>query len=150
MSAYDDLNPRRKRFVDAYVAEGVATRAYEAAGYDSSLSNARSNAARMTRNPAVLAAVAERSAAAASDAHWDTTRWVAAVGQIAESGEAHQGQLAALGLLRHYLGISDKTTHVVAAVNLPASLTLQELRELAGLDTPWEQLGPPQGAGGGG
>ena len=143
MGAYDDLSPRRKRFVDAYVADPVATRAYAAAGY----SPQRSNASRMIADDSVRDAVVERSTAVASDAHWDTARWVAAVGQIAEAGEAHQGQLAALGLLRHYLGISDKTTHVVAAVNLPESLTLQQLRELAGLDTPWEQL-PPRGVPG--
>jgi phage terminase small subunit len=60
VSAYDRLNPRQQKFVDAFLELGNATRAAERAGY--SPRSARNQASRMMTYDDIQAAIAERRA----------------------------------------------------------------------------------------
>lgn len=61
MSAYDNLTPMRKRFVDEYILhEGNATEAYLAAGYKTKRKNAESSASRLLKEEEIRKAIEER------------------------------------------------------------------------------------------
>jgi len=61
MSAYDNLTPMRKWFVDKYILyEGNATEAYLAAGYKTKRKNAESSASRLLKQEEIRKAIEER------------------------------------------------------------------------------------------
>lgn len=62
MSAYDDLTPKQRQFLEAYLVSGNATQAYTDAGYKGQGATARANASRMLTNANVQVAMGERRA----------------------------------------------------------------------------------------
>lgn len=62
MSAYDNLTPRQRTFVEAYLVSGNATQAYQEAGYTSTGKAIGNNAARLIGSDRIKTALAERRA----------------------------------------------------------------------------------------
>jgi phage terminase small subunit len=62
MGAYEQLNVRRRKFVDAYLAGGIGSQAVIAAGYQARGNSAEASAVQLLRNIQVQAALEERRA----------------------------------------------------------------------------------------
>lgn len=65
MSAYATLTEKQRKFVEAYLAHGNATQAYQQAGYKGNANVAAVESHKILRNPKMQQALAERRAALA-------------------------------------------------------------------------------------
>jgi phage terminase small subunit len=102
------LNPRQRKFVEHFLANGNASRAYAVAGYRSRGAAARASAAKLLTNANIRAAIDEANRKAATQAEVNAA-WV--IQRLKEEalregeGASHPARIRAVELLGKLLGM---------------------------------------------
>lgn len=131
------LNPRQLKFVERYLATGVATDSYLEAGYRCSRASAEASAARLLAVPEVQAALAQARDKAAEtlelSAEWTIQRMMAEA-QDRGPGSTHSARVRALELLGRTFGLFPTSHEHSGPKGKPISVNLTGLSDDA-LDT---------------
>ena len=127
---YDALPLKRRRFVDAYVAEPNAAAAARRAGHVAASPHVASvTGARILASASTTAAIAEVAALALEEAGWSAQRAIAALGHVAER-PADYGGGASVAAAGRILDVA-LPREAATAQHLHVAVSAAQLRHVA-------------------